>query len=75
MKEILIGRMYRHYKNKDYIIIDIAQHSETLEKLVVYKALYGENLTWVRPYDMFIENVEYNGEVTERFKLVNDKDI
>jgi len=75
MKNILIGRMYRHYKNKDYIIIDIAQHSETLEKLVVYKALYGENLTWVRPYDMFIENVEYNGEVTERFKFVNDKDI
>lgn len=73
MKEILIGRMYRHYKNKDYIIIDLAQHSETLEKLVVYKALYGDNLTWVRPYDMFIEDVEYNGEVKERFKLVNDK--
>ncbi len=56
---IKLGK-YKHYKGKEYEVIGIAKHSETLEDLVVYKALYqteGENL-WVRPLKMFLENVE-----------------
>ena len=48
-------------------MIGIAQHSETGEKLVVYKAMYGEQGLWVRPYDMFTEPVEQNGQLVARF--------
>lgn len=68
---IALGK-YRHYKGKEYEVIGIAQHSETLEKLVVYKALYqpaGENL-WVRPLKMFTETVEINGIKKPRFEYL-----
>ena len=66
---IKLGK-YQHYKGKQYEVIGIAKHSETLEKLVVYKALYqaeGENL-WVRPLAMFTENIEFEGKIIARFK-------
>jgi hypothetical protein len=61
---------YQHYKGKHYEVIGIAKHSETLEELVVYKALYqteGENL-WVRPLKMFTENIMLDGKLVPRFK-------
>ncbi|MFH0890384.1 MAG: DUF1653 domain-containing protein [Candidatus Aenigmatarchaeota archaeon] len=62
--------MYRHYKGKCYEVIGVAKHSETLEELVVYKALYGDNALWVRPKKMFLETVDANGEKVPRFALV-----
>lgn len=61
--------LYKHYKGNIYEVIGVARHSETLEDLVVYKALYqpeGENL-WVRPLRMFTETVEVAGKTVQRF--------
>lgn len=52
----MLGR-YRHYKGKDYEVLMCARHSETLEEMVVYRALYGEQAVWVRPKAMFFEDV------------------
>lgn len=63
---------YKHYKGNLYEVLGIARHSETLEELVVYKALYqteGENL-WVRPIKMFTGTIEINGEHIQRFKYI-----
>jgi cyclomaltodextrinase / maltogenic alpha-amylase / neopullulanase len=77
MKQGLKIGKYKHYKGKLYEVIGTAYHSETLEELVVYRALYmssfGENVLWVRPKKMFIENVEINGKSTPRFKFVTEK--
>ncbi|HDZ39316.1 MAG TPA: DUF1653 domain-containing protein [Marinobacter sp.] len=59
--------LYRHYKGKDYEVIDIARHSETEEKLVVYRCLYGDYSLWVRPLSMFRETVDVAGEQVPRF--------
>jgi hypothetical protein len=64
--------IYRHYKGKEYEVLGIAKHSETLEDLVVYRAMYGENDLWVRPLSIFIENVEVNGVVKPRFELIQE---
>ncbi|MFL1456860.1 DUF1653 domain-containing protein [Marinobacter sp. GN3S48] len=69
--EIKPGR-YRHYKGKDYQVIDIARHSETEEKLVVYRCLYGDFSLWVRPLSMFQETVEVAGEQVPRFSWVSE---
>lgn len=61
--------IYKHYKGKLYEVLDVATHSETLEKMVVYKQLYGEYATWVRPYDMFNEEIEVNGVRVKRFEF------
>lgn len=73
MKDIEIGAIYKHYKGNNYEVIGVARHSETLEELVIYKALYdspefGVNSLWVRPKKMFLENVMQNGIEIERFK-------
>jgi len=64
------GAIYRHYKGLDYKIIGVARHSETLEELVVYQALYGTFDFWVRPVFMFLETVEINGASFPRFEKV-----
>tara|TARA_R110002111_G_scaffold40156_3_gene75276 strand:- start:34 stop:264 length:231 start_codon:yes stop_codon:yes gene_type:complete len=69
--EILPGR-YRHYKGKDYEVIDIARHSETDEKLVVYRCLYGDFSLWVRPLSMFRETVNVAGEQVPRFTRIDN---
>ena len=69
MAEIKIGGMYRHYKNKEYKVLALATHTETLEEMVVYQALYGEEAVWVRPLAMFMEMVEIDGKKIPRFAL------
>lgn len=69
MNNLLKPGKYQHYKGKYYQVLGVAQHSETLEKLVVYKALYqpeGANM-WVRPLSMFTETVLVEGKETPRF--------
>ncbi len=69
-QSIIIDSLYEHYKGLRYRIIGVARHSETLEELVVYQALYGEGSIWVRPLAMFLENIVINGQSKPRFKLV-----
>jgi cyclomaltodextrinase len=64
---IQAGR-YRHYKGNEYEVIGIARHSETLEAMVVYRALYGEGGMWVRPAAMFTETVVIDGKTLPRFE-------
>jgi len=69
---ILKPGRYRHYKGKDYQVIDVATHSETLETLVVYRPLYGEGALWVRPLSMFSEDVQVEGQSLPRFRRISD---
>lgn len=62
--------IYKHYKGNLYELLYIANHSETMEKMVVYKALYGEGEVWVRPLSMWDELVEVDGKSVKRFELV-----
>jgi len=63
--------LYEHYKNgKRYEVLDVVLHSETLEEMVVYRALYDEKITWVRPRAMFFEEVEKEGKKVSRFVYV-----
>jgi hypothetical protein len=62
--------IYRHYKGQSYRVLGTAHHSETMEELVVYQALYGDFGLWVRPATMFAETVELEGEPIPRFALV-----
>lgn len=64
---------YRHYKGKDYEVIGVAKHSETMEDLVVYRPLYETPYPlWVRPLAMFSENIEIDGVVVPRFQYVGE---
>jgi len=60
--------IYRHYKGNMYHVHGVSTHSESLEKLVVYRCLYGERGLWVRPLDMFLETVEIDGVDIPRFE-------
>jgi len=71
MEEIKIGR-YRHFKGNEYDVLYLAKHSETLEPMVVYRALYGEHGVWVRPASMWNETVERNGQTFVRFTYIGD---
>ncbi|MFC5741920.1 DUF1653 domain-containing protein [Dyella tabacisoli] len=64
-----IAGIYRHYKGQPYRVLGTARHSETMEELVVYQALYGDMGLWVRPATMFCETVTLNGEPIPRFAL------
>ena len=76
-EKVKIHGIYRHYKGDLYIVEDIGHHSETLEKLVIYRALYGDNELWCRPHDMFLEELDPEKQAkfgqTHRFELQHIK--
>jgi hypothetical protein len=72
-QELIKNALYRHYKNKMYRVLDVVRHSETLEELVLYEALYENpnGKLWVRPKAMFLEDVEKDGKKFPRFAFVS----
>lgn len=70
MDEIKIGK-YRHFKGGEYEVLCLAKHSETQEEMVVYRALYGEGETWVRPLSMWNDTVTREGKIYRRFTPVD----
>lgn len=68
-KDMILGGIYTHYKGKQYKVLNLAKHSETLEEMVVYQCLYGDYSIWVRPRKMFQEKLEVHGRLVERFAL------
>ena len=71
MKNIKKGK-YRHFKGGEYEVLGVATHSETLETLVVYKPLYGDMNTWVRPIEMFFDKKEHEGKQLARFTYIGE---
>ena len=71
MTEIKTGK-YRHFKGNEYRVLGMARHSETLEEMVVYRALYGEGGLWVRPASMWNETVTRDGKTFPRFTLLEE---
>lgn len=71
MEEIKPGR-WQHFKGNEYEVLYLAKHSETLEPMVVYRALYGECGVWVRPATMWNETIERNGIQYKRFTYIGD---
>lgn len=59
MREIKINTIYKHFKGDSYLVIDVAFDSETKEKMVVYRKLYGDCSLWIRPLDMFLSEVDH----------------
>lgn len=64
---------YRRFKGNEYLVLYVARHSETLEEMVVYQALYGERGIWVRPASMWNELVERDGKTFPRFTYIGEK--
>ncbi len=71
MADIKPGR-YRHFKGNEYEVLYTATHSETMEPMVVYRALYGERGVWVRPASMWYETVERDGKTYQRFTFIEE---
>lgn len=71
---ILAKGIYRHYKGKEYRVLGVAKHSETLEEVVIYEALYENTLSqlWVRPMSMFTEVIMIKGKKVPRFEFLRE---
>ena len=71
MNNIRLGK-YRHFKGNEYEVIGMANHSETMEPMVVYRALYGDGGLWVRPASMWNETIERDGQTFRRFTFIEE---
>ena len=65
--------IYEHYRGKRYEVLGIAEHEATGEEMVVYRALYGEKKLWVRALNIFLEEVDVDGNKVPRFRYVGDE--
>lgn len=79
MRELKINGIYKHFKGDHYLVIDVATHSETREKYVVYRSLYDDGNLWIRPIDMFLSEVDHQKypdvEQKYRFELQEIKSV
>ena len=73
MKDVRIGGKYRHFKGNEYEVLHVAKHSEDLQPMVVYRALFGEGDVWVRPLAMFTDEVTRDGKTMPRFEEITDR--
>ena len=71
MMDVKLGK-YRHFKGGEYEVLGVATHSETMEPLVVYRALYGEGSLWARPLSMFLNTVTRDGNTVPRFTYIGE---
>ena len=71
MRELKIGRIYRHFKGNLYKVEDVARHSESGETFVVYRQMYGDGSLWIRPEKMFLEEVDRKKypEVSQKYRF------
>ena len=71
MRTLQIGKTYKHLKGNIYKVEDIAKHSETGEEYVVYRQMYGDGALWIRPLDMFLEEVDHEKypDVTQKYRF------
>lgn len=71
MKKPTVKRgIYKHYKGNLYEVLDVGRHSETEEWMVIYRTLYGDASTWIRPYSMFVETIIIDEKSVKRFEFM-----
>ena len=71
MQELVLHRVYKHFKGDYYLVVDVANHSETKDPYVVYRRLYGDGSLWIRPMDMFLSEVDHEKypNVTQKYRF------